>query len=89
MKRIQMLSVLCLLTAAMDATAQGGRGLDVPSDFNFVFQYEHGHILDTSKGTFTRWSSSCVLAYCSHEVNSDGNGRHLPWVGFDRLLELQ
>ena len=54
MKRIQIFSVLCLLTAAMDATAQAGPGLAMPSDFNFVFQYEHGHILDTSKGTFTR-----------------------------------
>jgi len=54
MKRIQMFSVLCFLAAAMDASAQVGAGLAMPSDFNFVFQYGHGHILDTSKGTFTR-----------------------------------
>ena len=54
MKRIQMFSVLCFLAAAMDASAQVGAGLAMPSDFNFVFQYGHGPILDTSKGTFTR-----------------------------------
>ena len=49
MKRIQTFSVLCLLATAADGSAQVGPRLAVPSDFNFVFQYGHGHILDTSK----------------------------------------
>jgi hypothetical protein len=43
MKRIQMFSVLRFLAAAMDASAQVGAGLAMPSDFNFVFQYGRKH----------------------------------------------
>jgi len=50
-----LLAVGCpILAASIDAGAQIGPANAMPSDFNFIFQYGHGRILDTSKGTFTR-----------------------------------
>jgi hypothetical protein len=74
----------------MDAGAQVGPGTAMPSDFNFIFQYGHGRILDTSKGTFTR--DAAVPKYSltvDFKLTVMENEGHLPWFDFDRLLELQ
>src|SRR5262245_25892664 len=46
------------LFAIPDVHAQVDPALPVPSDFSFVFQYGHGDILDTGRGTFTRDGST-------------------------------